>query len=546
MSSTQLTGIYEGIRDARHHAAMGQYDESLVYYDGMVAQIKHYLLSADPLAKERWNRIKTELCQEADLIKQITHSLAHFKAPRRSPAHQQPSAPSAFASEPEHDPDVWRPPTPLAPVVVQPPRRPRRQSGRFNRVESNDRHERVGSWGGAGPSGGGAGRRQSGNFGSGYGNVGASGTPEPAPERPAKPRRKPPVPRFNQGGAHADRSDKPAGSKRGGGGNSHDETPVPSRFTEGDREIIDTLEREIIDRNINVDWEQIAGLQTAKDALFEAATLPFIIPNYFTGLRRPWRGVLLFGPPGTGKTLLAKAVATQCNTTFFNVHLSTVTSKWRGDSEKMISTLFKMARFYAPSVIFIDEVDALMSSRGGGSEHEASRRVKSEILTQMDGVDTEPGEGEERKVVVVLAATNYPWDLDEALRRRFEKRVYIPLPDQSSREELLGINMQSLAMDESVQMNALAQKMEGYSGADITNVCRDASMMKMRRRIRALSKTQLKGLRSGAGASCLSAEELDEPVSMQDFLDALAMRSPSVSQNDIERHERWMGEFGST
>ena len=241
----------------------------------------------------------------------------------------------------------------------------------------------------------------------------------------------------------------------------------------------------------------------------------------------------MVGPPGTGKTMLAKAVATECGTTFFNVSSTTLASKYRGESEKLVRLLFEMARFYAPSTIFIDEIDSLCSQRGSGGEHEASRRVKSEILTQMDGVTND----EAAKTVMVLAATNFPWDIDEALRRRLEKRIYIPLPTQDGREALLKINLKEVKVDDDVDLSAIASRLDGYSGADITNVCRDASMMSMRRKIAGLRPEQIRQL---------AKEELDLPVSVQDFYEAISKCNKSVSKKDIERYQAWMKEFGST
>ncbi|XBI28652.1 hypothetical protein VPH35_052826 [Triticum aestivum] len=193
---------------------------------------------------------------------------------------------------------------------------------------------------------------------------------------------------------------------------------LPSFESAETRNLAETLLRDIIRGSPDVKWESIKGLETAKRLLKEAVVMPIKYPKYFTGLLSPWKGILLFGPPGTGKTMLAKAVATECKTTFFNISASSIVSKWRGDSEKLVKVLFELARHHAPSTIFLDEIDAIISQRGEArSEHEASRRLKTELLIQMDGL-TKTDE-----LVFVLAATNLPWELDAAMLRRLEKRV---------------------------------------------------------------------------------------------------------------------------
>jgi len=236
-----------------------------------------------------------------------------------------------------------------------------------------------------------------------------------------------------------------------------------------------------------------------------------------------------------------KGIATECGTSFFSLTSSTLASKWRGDSEKMVRLLFEMARFHAPSTIFIDEIDSLAGQRGGANEHEASRRVKSELLVQMDGVSSSTSDEPDAKprTVTVLAATNFPWDLDEALRRRLEKRIYIPLPEPADIRTLLEINLKTLPKEEDVDLEALAEKMKvgGFSGADITNLCRDAAMMPMRRRIKGLNREEIKNLPKDATA--------DLPVSQDDLLQALSRIHSSVSGGDLGKHEQWLSEFGA-
>lgn len=215
---------------------------------------------------------------------------------------------------------------------------------------------------------------------------------------------------------------------------------------------------DIVVQGDEVRWDDIAGLEIAKNALRETVVYPFLRPDLFMGLREPARGMLLFGPPGTGKTMLARAVATESRSTFFSISASSLTSKYLGESEKLVRALFGLARCLAPSIIFVDEIDSLLSQRSGSGEHEATRRIKTEFLIQWSDLqraaagretterDKERGDANR---VLVLAATNLPWAIDEAARRRFVRRQYIPLPEPSTRETqfrtLLGQQKHSLS-----------------------------------------------------------------------------------------------------
>ena len=305
-----------------------------------------------------------------------------------------------------------------------------------------------------------------------------------------------------------------------------------------DRSILETILRDIIQQDLGVKFEDIAALNEAKRLLNEAIVLPLIMPEFFTGIREPWRGVLLFGPPGTGKTLLAKAVAGINSSTFFSCSASSLISKFRGESEKLVRCLFEAARICAPSIVFLDEVDALVSSRGAEGEHEASRRLKTEFFSQMDGITSSSNSNSSSPgKIMVLCTTNCPWDLDEAMRRRLEKRIYIPLPDIIARVDLFSICLRDIP-SEDLNIGTLASLTEGYSGADIHLVCREASMMPMRKLLidntpHEIQQQRIKGL-------------IEVPkVLFEDFVLALKNTRPSVSVESISRFENWDKEFGS-
>ncbi|KAI3838182.1 hypothetical protein MKW92_037043, partial [Papaver armeniacum] len=204
-----------------------------------------------------------------------------------------------------------------------------------------------------------------------------------------------------------------------------------------DSKLVEMIESAIVDKSPSVKWEDVAGLEKAKQSLLEMVIIPTQRPDLFPGgtIRRPPKGLLLFGPPGNGKTMLAKAVASECAATFFNISASSLTSKWVGEAEKLVRTLFEVAISRQPSVIFMDEIDSIMSTRLA-NENDASRRLKSEFLIQFDGVTSNSND-----LVIVIGATNKPQELDDAVLRRLVKRIYVHLPDESVRRLLFKINL---------------------------------------------------------------------------------------------------------
>ncbi|CEP09712.1 hypothetical protein [Parasitella parasitica] len=321
-----------------------------------------------------------------------------------------------------------------------------------------------------------------------------------------------------------------------------------------------TLTGAILTQKPNVRWEDVAGLDGAKEALKEAVILPIKFPHLFTGNRKPWRGILLYGPPGTGKSYLAKAVATEANSTFFSVSSSDLVSKWLGESERLVKQLFQMARENKPSIVFIDEVDSLCGTRGEG-ESEASRRIKTEFLVQMNGV------GNDMDGVLVLGATNIPWQLDSAIRRRFEKRIYIPLPEKDARATMFELNVgpTPCTLTQADYRN-LAEMTEGYSGSDIATLVREALMQPIRkvqmathfRWVEVPSKTdpnQTKRYLTPCSPGASDAQEmtwmdieqdqlLEPELTIRDFEKAVQNTRPTVNKADIMQQVNFTNDFG--
>eukprot|EP00397_Hematodinium_sp_SG-2012_P023863 GEMP01024821.1.p1 GENE.GEMP01024821.1~~GEMP01024821.1.p1 ORF type:complete len:536 (+),score=139.72 GEMP01024821.1:130-1737(+) len=528
----------KAVRTAREEAVLGNYSAAVNSYEDALLQIQRAQSSnaraKDRYANEQWVKCKAELTDEMDLAKQLEQQWRTFDLPSHTPkpaaksrgllddfltdAVNQPPPPRRTDRE---DPSIWSPP-------------PDRKRTPPLRDYAPARKDYDGIGRGARPkappkSSASAPVRQQRNISPvpGAPTVVAAATSSRSRNRD-----------YNRPWAVPEVQMRPEESQQQGVSSF-----LKSLYGESgqgpDADLARQMEEEILERNPGVSWSHIAGLEEAIKLLREAVILPLKMPNFFTGIRRPWKGILVFGPPGTGKTTLARAVATECDTSFINVSVGALASKWRGDSEKMIRLLFKMARHYAPSTIFIDEIDAIGGKRGDSNEAEASRRVKTELLVQMDGINTSSSKSDEDegpKLVTVLAATNRPWDLDEALRRRLEKRIYIPLPDAAGRKKVFEINVESLKLGPGIDLDGLTERSSGYSCADISVVCRDAAMMGLRR-------AQDLGLSDDEIARLF--ENGENEVTMEDFIGALSNVQKSVSSLDLDEFTKWQNEFGS-
>eukprot|EP00792_Barthelona_sp_PAP020_P006730 TRINITY_DN3065_c1_g1_i3.p1 TRINITY_DN3065_c1_g1~~TRINITY_DN3065_c1_g1_i3.p1 ORF type:complete len:614 (+),score=167.29 TRINITY_DN3065_c1_g1_i3:30-1871(+) len=301
------------------------------------------------------------------------------------------------------------------------------------------------------------------------------------------------------------------------------QTKEDKKGDSGMEKLMDQIRLEVLDTSPGVSWDDIAGLRQTKAAVIECAVWPLLRPDLFTGLRKPPKGLLLFGPPGNGKTMIGKAIASQCEATFFSISASSLMSKWVGEGEKLVRALFAVAREMQPAVIFIDEIDSLLTKRTD-KEMEGTRRLKTEFLIQIDGAATSTDDR-----LLIVGATNRPQDLDEAARRRLSRRLYVPLPDIEARrgiiENLLKKSPNNLSKE---NMDFIAQQTQGFSGDDMKNLCSEAALIAMRE-IHDIRSIQTNTLR---------------PITLEDFQISLQVLRPSVDPSEITHYLDFNTQFG--
>ncbi|KAL0835311.1 hypothetical protein Bca101_087200 [Brassica carinata] len=312
------------------------------------------------------------------------------------------------------------------------------------------------------------------------------------------------------------------------------ECPLPPKAPEvaPDNEFEKRIRPEVIPANeIGVNFADIGSLDETKESLQELVMLPLRRPDLFKGgLLKPCRGILLFGPPGTGKTMMAKAIANEAGASFINVSMSTITSKWFGEDEKNVRALFTLAAKVSPTIIFVDEVDSMLGQRTRVGEHEAMRKIKNEFMTHWDGLMSNSGDK-----ILVLAATNRPFDLDEAIIRRFERRIMVGLPSVESREKILR-TLLSKEKTENLDFHELAQMTDGYSGSDLKNFCTTAAYRPVRELIKQeCLKDQERKKRDEAEKSSGEGSEEKEEASEERVitLRALSMEDMRVAKSQV-------------
>lgn len=290
--------------------------------------------------------------------------------------------------------------------------------------------------------------------------------------------------------------------------------------------LVETILGEVIPKGATgVSWADVSGQEKAKAALHEMVVLPTLRPELFTGLREPAKGLLLFGPPGNGKTLLAKALAAEASSNLINISSSSLTSKWLGEGEKMVKALFSVARHVQPTIIFIDEIDALLSERKSG-EHEGVRRIKTEFLLQFEGMTT----GQHERVVVV-AATNRPQELDDAALRRFTKRVYVQMPDADTRRALVSQLLSKHGSPlSSKEISKVVSMTEGYTCSDLSNLAKDAALAP----VREISTAQL---------ATIQPQDIRN-IQLQDFVKSSERVRKSLNIETLNSFEKWNKVYG--